>query len=264
MRLILTADLHFGKNEAGDASAREMAREINTLGADVLILAGDNAAFNPALFNECFQLFSDFPGRKFALCGNHDLWTRDGDSQIIYEQLFASWAEECGFEYLEGNPVLINGIGIAGSVGWYDYSFRDREIDIPLKYFEQNYHPKFARWNDGLFVKKDMSDTEFHDQCLATLEKGIQSLLPQTDTIVAVTHMIAFEEMRVQKPGPVWGFCNAFMGSRSLGEMLLRYPQIRHHFCGHTHLHNIHEKDGLRSVNIGSSYLQKRYEILEI
>ena len=264
MRLILTADLHFGKNATGDASAREMAREINSLGADALILAGDNAAFDPELFHDCFQLFADFPGRKLALCGNHDLWTRDGDSHAIYEHVFATWAEETGFEYLEGAPVVIGGVGIAGSIGWYDYSFRDEDLDIPQKYFEQNFHPKYARWNDGVFVKMSMSDTEFHAQCLATLEEGIQSLLPRTDTIVAVTHMVAFEEMRVQRQGPVWGFCNAFMGSRSLGELLLRYPEIRHHFCGHTHLHHVYEMNGMRSVNIGSNYLQKRYEILEL
>ncbi|MDA1137567.1 MAG: metallophosphoesterase [Planctomycetota bacterium] len=264
MRLILTADLHFGKNETGDASTREMARKINSTGADALILAGDTAAFDAAHFYECFQLFSGFPGRKFVLCGNHDLWTRDGDSLAIYDHLFASLAQESGFEYLEGNPVVIDGIGVAGSIGWYDYSFRDPDLEVPRKYLEQNYHPKYARWNDGLFVKMDISDTQFHNQCLETLEKGIQSMLSQTETIVVVTHMIAFEEMRVQRPGPVWGFCNAFMGSRGLGELLLLYPQIRHHFCGHTHLHHIHETNGLRSVNIGSNYLQKSYEVLDL
>ena len=41
MKLIITADLHFGSREAGNASVREIASEIAQSDADALVLAGD-------------------------------------------------------------------------------------------------------------------------------------------------------------------------------------------------------------------------------
>ena len=264
MKLIITADLHFGSREAGNASVREIASEIAQSDADALVLAGDNAAVDPELFQECFSCFDGFNGRKFTLCGNHDLWTRDGDSLQIYREGFPEMAQAGDFEYLEGQPATFGNVGLVGTAGWYDYSFRDESIDIDDRYYEQKSHPKLAKWNDGAFVKLGMSDPEFNELVLNRLEQSIESIYDQVEVVVAVTHLIAFDCMLIQKPERAWRFCNAFRGSRSLGNLLLKYPKIRYHFCGHTHVPGRHRVGQLETINIGSTYLEKRYEVLEL
>lgn len=264
MKLVVTADIHYGLRERGDESARRLAEEICSGGGDALVLAGDNAAISPALFTECFRLFGGFPGRRLALCGNHDLWTQDGDSLAIYRERFPAWAAAGGFEYLEGSPVVIGNVGIVGTVGWYDYSFRDKSLDISEHFYEKKFHPKLARWNDGQFVRMAMSDHEFNKVVLDGLDASIRAIYEQVEVIVAVTHVLAFDCMIIHKSSPSWDFCSAFMGSRALGELLLRYPKVRYHFCGHAHQPSRHTVGHILTVNVGSTYNEKRYEVLEL
>lgn len=264
MRLLVTADLHYGLRDAGDASTRELAQRICASDADALVLAGDNASMEPELFAECFRLFEGFRGRKLTICGNHDLWSRNGDSLSIYHERFASWAGEAGFECLEGSPVIIGNVGLVGTVGWYDYSFRDETLGIEERFYEQKFHPRLARWNDGQFIKMPLSDAEFSELVTERLVSSIQGVYEQVETIVAVTHMLAFDCMIVHKRVAAWDFCSAFMGSRTLGETLLRYPKVGYHFCGHAHQPSRHRVGHLETINVGSNYDEKRCEILEL
>ena len=264
MRLIVTADLHYGLRDEGDSSTHRLAEEVQASGAEVLVLAGDNAAMNPSHFRECFQAFRNFPGRKLAICGNHDLWTQDGDSLSIFEERFPEWASESGFGCLEGNPVVIGKVGIVGTMGWYDYSFRDESLGLEDRYYEQKFHPRLARWNDGQYVKMDLSDREFSELLNTRLESDIRNIYDQVEEIVVVTHLVAFECMLIRRPEQAWRFCNAFIGCRALGELLLKYPKARHHYCGHTHQPARHQIEHLTTVNVGSTYYDKRAELLEL
>jgi len=264
MKLLVTADLHYGLREAGDASARELAREICATDADALVLAGDTAALEPDLFVECFRLFEGFRGRKLAICGNHDLWSPNGDSLAIYREKFAAWAGEAGFEYLEGSPVVLGNVGLVGTVGWYDYSFQDETLGLDERFYEQKYCPRLARWNDGQFVKMPLSDAEFNELVTERLVSSIQRIYEQVGTIVTVTHMLAFDCMIVHKPVAAWNFCSAYMGSRALGETLLQFPKVRHHFCGHAHQPSRHKVGHIETINVGSNYYEKRYDMLEL
>jgi Icc-related predicted phosphoesterase len=63
---------------------------------------------------------------------------------------------------------------------------------------------------------------------------------------------------------PGWNFCNAFMGSTLLGEMLLRHPKVRYHISGHIHDQKMVKKEHLVSINPGSTYDEKKYIALVI
>ena len=92
------------------------------------------------------------------------------------------------------------------------------------------------------------------------MEDDIRNIERDVETFVAVTHHIGFQEMiRQKKNRDVWNFTNAFMGTEKLGEMLLKYSKVKYHVCGHAHYPSKVEKNGLVSINTGSSYRKKRY-----
>ncbi|MGQ9630724.1 MAG: hypothetical protein ACUVXI_10485, partial [bacterium] len=174
-----------------------------------------------------------------------------------------------GFHYLDGHPLVHDGVGFVGSIGWYDYSFR--ELDPPfaedteilrigpkrelegiswsdltdadyarkeLFYFYRGNGMR-VRWNDRLYVRWNLSDEEFLEENLAELEGHIEGIYPEVRSIVAILHHLPFEEEIIRKPqDPGWTFCNAFMGSSKLGELLLRYEKVRHVLVGHAHRRN--------------------------
>jgi len=53
------------------------------------------------------------------------------------------------------------------------------------------------------------------------------------------------------------------MGSASLGEVLLACGKVSDVYCGHSHWRAERRIGHLRAVNIGSTYEQKRLEVLE-
>ena len=84
------------------------------------------------------------------------------------------------------------------------------------------------------------------------------TLLVDEEPVVEARSVLPLASLR----GPNRGL--AHMGSRSLGNLLLKYPKIRYHFCGHTHVPGRHHVGQLETINIGSTYLEKRYEVLEL
>ena len=61
-----------------------------------------------------------------------------------------------------------------------------------------------------------------------------------------------------------WDFAKAYLGSDRIGEVLLRQPNVRHVFCGHSHLAAEAEVGGVRAVNVGAGYRWKTYKTLTL
>ncbi|MCZ6603406.1 MAG: metallophosphoesterase [Planctomycetota bacterium] len=265
MRIAITADLHWGSKEQGDASTRTLIRDLREEDPDVLILAGDIGSGRQETIHQCLDLFSDFSARLLFVAGNHDIWTTDGDSEQIFRETLPEIGKEHGFHYLEGCPVTIDGVGIAGTMGWYDYSLRDESLGIDLVHYERKYLRRVASWNDRRFVRWRFSDRELTDLLVEQLRSTLAALSGDAKEIVVVTHHLPFAELVVRYPEHrAWAFANAYLGSVRLGEVLLEFPRVRHHFCGHSHARSVVNKGAMRSVNVGSTYLNKRYELLEV
>ena len=288
MRLVVSADLHYNF-ERDRPAVHRLAEAMCREEADALALGGDLFALDVDILRACLRLFEPFQGPKLLVAGNHDLWTREGDSFELYDTIIPAAARDCGFHDLDQGERTVADVGIVGTVGWYDYSFRDESLGMPLRFYEHKAGPAYARatpglrhlldpdedlspraraadsfWNDGRMVRWDLDDYRFNALVLERLERQLQAVEAEARAVVAVTHHIPFADLLVRKTDPSWAFGNAFMGSVGLGEVLLRHPKVTHAVCGHSHCRD-HKRIGhIDALNVGSTYRRKRYDVIEI
>ena len=125
MKIAVTADLHYGAGN-NQQIVRNFVKRVIKIKADVLILVGDTFDFNTQLLVECLTLFAPFKGDKLFVAGNHDLWTRGTNSLKFYEKILPRITKQCGLHFLDQKPFIKGTFGFGGSIGWYDYSFKDK------------------------------------------------------------------------------------------------------------------------------------------
>ncbi len=290
VRIVVTADLHYNISRSREP-ARRVADDACSAGGDAIVLVGDTAGAATGPLLECLRLFERFPGRKLLVPGNHCLWCRDGeDSLTRYESVVPAVAAEAGFHVLDHDPVVIGDVGLAGSIGWYDYSFADESLDIPEPFYRakvapgaaavltehrwlvEAHRPRLherhymlgARWMDGRYVRLGMSDEEFLGLLCDKLAGQLRRLADSAGGIVAFTHHLPFDELVPRNRPDRFAFAAAYMGSPRLGRVLLSEPKLSHVFCGHSHWPGRWEIDGVTVVNVGSTYSNKRLEVLEL
>jgi len=292
MRLIVTADLHYDAPRSR-TPAEALARDICRAGGDALVLVGDSAGAAHQDLRDCLRLFAAFGGKKFLVPGNHCLWCLNGEDSITrYEQTLPAIAAEADFAVLDHAPARLGGVGLVGSIGWYDYSYRYEELDLPLAFYRAKITPgaarRFdehrhlvaahrrrlskrhfdltARWMDGVHVRMDLTDEEFLDRLLGKLVRqlGVLAGDPAVERIVAFVHHLPFRQLVPQgRPAP-FAFSAAFMGSDRIGRALLDCPLVTHVYCGHSHWAHSERIEHMQVVNIGSTYVEKRMEILDL
>jgi 3',5'-cyclic AMP phosphodiesterase CpdA len=285
MRFLLTADLHFNHRRSRPL-AEEVIERINRERFDVLVVVGDTAPTEGTALEECLARFT-FTGSKLFVPGNHELWTKGQDSYAIFNDELPRRVRDAGWEWLPGAPFVAGDVAIVGMLGWYDYSFAQAELRIPRRFYAAKLSPgaakynevnelfqetadippesleMYARWNDGKFVKLPMSDEKFLDEQLARLEEQLESVRGRSRVIAAVHHL-PFAELLPPQRIPQWDFAKAYLGSGRIGEMLLRYENVRDVYCGHSHFPARATVGRIRAVNIGSGYRWKTFETLEI
>ncbi|GMU24561.1 MAG: hypothetical protein AMXMBFR13_46350 [Phycisphaerae bacterium] len=289
MKLVITADLHYDITRSREP-ARAIADEICSLSADVLLVLGDIAGRDLAIVREALGLFDRFRGRKLFVAGNHDVWTEPGgDSLARFDTLLPALCREAGFHPLDVEPLLIDDVGLVGSMGWYDYSFRPQQLGIPLRFYEEKVAPGAAcrleryahlvadrsdipeaalgmgtRWMDGEHVRLGMSDTAFCARLLDRFRQNLAAMAQCSQRIIAATHHVPFRELVPFNANPGWAFAGAFLGSEAFGEALLAEPKVTHAYCGHSHSPGHLRRGYFQCINVGCTYVAKRYEILEI
>ena len=263
MRVAITADIHYAVGNS-QRIVRNFAKKIIRTKADVLVLVGDTFAFNQKLLVECLKLFDQFEGVKLFVAGNHDLWTHRSDSLNIYEKVLPRIIRQSGFHYLDQGPIIKNKIGFVGSIGWYDYSFKDKNKPIPLSYYSSKQWPGVVSWNDGLYVHLGMSDEAFTKRVNRRLKRHLALVSKQADAIICAVHHVPFRQLLRTNHTSTDKFLAAFSGSEETGKIIRSFPKIKYVFCGHTHQRKKAKIGGITAVNIGSDYLRKRFVLLEI
>jgi predicted phosphohydrolase len=231
--------------------------------SDVLILAGDLVGLGWSKLRECLDLFQPAATHRMMVFGNHDYWCADKNS-LEHLRRLEKIIEDSGFFLLDEAPVKLDNIGFAGNSGWYDYSLAAGPAPPGAVYEKKEFLGRVV-WNDANFIRLNRSDEEYTKELIDKLEKDITFLENQVDSIIAVTHHLAFREMLTERPWDIlWTFNNAFMGSHKLGAMLLMHPKVIYHICGHSHNPSSVRKSQLESINPGSTYTHKRYITLNI
>jgi predicted phosphohydrolase len=290
MRILVTADLHYDIARSREP-ARGAAHDICARGGDAVVLVGDTAGAQPGPLHEALELFAGFGGRKFIVAGNHCLWCRQGENSIQrYEKLLPAIAAEHGFEMLDQAPAVVGDVGFVGSVGWYDYSFRDESLGLPEAFYRVKMAPGAARylgqhkdlvashqgelterhlamgarWMDGVHVRMNMSDEQFLDMLNARLTEHLRQVSEQSRQVVAFIHHLPFHDLVPQNRPDRFAFAAAYMGAAKLGETLLACEKLTHVYCGHSHWPGRVRIGEVEVVNVGSTYVEKRIEELEI
>ncbi len=295
MRLLITADLHYDipRSRPGvEALAQRAVAE----GGDAIALLGDSAGADVDDFRRCLDLFSRFDGRRLVVPGNHCLWVpMPADAQATdaslerYETILPAAATDSGFEWLDGEPVILGEVGLVGSIGWYDYSFRDESLGVPLAFYEQKVSPGYAiyhgmddllarqaerlgprqkriaaRWMDGLRVRLGMSDEEFCRRLDRRLDEHLRALPSPVRRVVALMHHLPLAQLVPTGRPDRFAFAAAFLGAARFGRTLLAQPRVQAVYCGHSHWPMRVRVGGLDAVSIGSTYKDKKLKAVEL
>lgn len=263
MKIAVTADLHYGVGN-NQRIVRSFAKKIIQEKADVLVLVGDTFAFNQKLLVECLKLFDSFEGNRLFVAGNHDLWTRGTDSLKIYEKTLPRITKLCDFHSLDQKPFIKGKVGFVGNIGWYDYSFKDKNKPIPPQYYANKQWPGVVTWNDGLYVRLGVSDSAFTKKVNRKLKRHLALASKQVRTIICAVHHVPFRQLLRTNYTSTDKFLTAFSGSAQTGTIIQSFPKVKYVFCGHTHQKKKTIINGITAINIGSDYLRKRYELVEI
>jgi putative phosphoesterase len=263
MHVLVTSDLHFGANRRGDEAVRALAAGIAEDDAAALVVVGDIAT-DEATLHACLELFAPFGGMKLALPGNHDVWLpghRARDSWHLHEDVLPEIFAQHGFRPLHLGPVVLGDLAFVGSMGWYDYSFRD-DIGIELERYRAKTLPRMTRpiWNDARFARFPMSDEELTAELATRLEAQLAEIAHVPRAMAFVHHVVTKELLvhpRALVPR-VYRFANAFLGSERFREVLERHAPLGRTFSGHIHREKTITHGERSYTTIGSDYRRKQ------
>lgn len=246
MKIAYTADLHQPITPLWQIE--QLVKNVSDFKPEIVILGGD---IGESLqdFEKCLRLF-----RKSINCpllvipGNHDLWVRRfNDSKKLWFEELPQITKDVGCIWLEGNSFVQDGVGIAGTIGWYDYSAVDSGINHSELHFAQE---KFNFNSDALLIDWEWSDPEFAMRVstpfLGELNK-LENNSGVTKILVATHFPILDEQIHRDAEKPGWSFSNAYAGNLTLGREVVKYKKLGHVISGHTH---IEKKGVIERINL--------------
>ena len=235
-RVVCTSDLHLGITT--EAQLRDLVPRIAAEQPDLTVLAGDIGEGYDN-FVACLAIFAGLPGQVAVLAGNHDLWARGGrTSTHLWQRDLPEATRAAGMLWLEGTQWQADGLGVVGSVGWYDYSAADPTLP---PYTPEYFALHKGEYNlDDRFIDWAWTDGEFARSCGDTLCASLDALEGDAavHSVLVVTHVPLFELQMARKPQePRWGFSNAYFGNLTLGgRVLAASTKLVAVVSGHTHI----------------------------
>ena len=109
-----------------------------------------------------------------------------------------------------------------------------------------------------------MSDEQFVEVLADRLARQLDEIAPRVDRIAAFFHHLPFPGLVPAGRTDSRAFAAAYMGSPRFGEVLAGCHKVRHVFCGHSHWPIRRQIGKMTVVNVGSTYSDKRLEVLEM
>lgn len=280
MKIVLTADIHYGNMAPLEGTGpfdkgahRAFAAEMHALKPDVLVVAGDCAetCINSHLLREFLEAYRNPYGASICVPGNHDVWLdrkwpRSLGHQEKYDWFFRT-AKMHGWIALRDAPWSEDGVWIAGSMCWYDFSSADPlyQKGGPYEMSPQAYDGRRG-WSD--YERMDMgSALEVCKARMAEFDSCLFQVPPRQErkALLVVTHMVGFPRLMNdlgEFGRPDGG--RAFMGNYSIGEAVAK-AGADCYCCGHTHRRKEFVLGNTRCINNGSGYGlgSKRYDVVD-
>jgi predicted phosphohydrolase len=232
VKLALTSDLYLGVTPPDRLAA--MLREMADFGPDAVVVAGDLAE-SLADLTRCLKLLrQNLTAPIYVLPGDHDFWARPPyDSSRLYRELIPQAVVGNGCHWLEGAAFVVEGVAVAGCIGWYDYSAASMAGMLSDLEFAQK---KYMYNADALRIDWEWSDPEFAGltggALLATLDQLEEN--PDVAAVVVVTHFPVLEQQLDRTR--VAGFASAYAGNLSLGRKVLQRRKVSYVVSGHAHI----------------------------
>lgn len=235
MRVAFTADLY--RPDRGQAALDQLLSAIQGESPDLFVIAG-NIGEPLATFKNTLARFADLPCAKALVTGNLDVWNREGElgSQRLWEESLPIAIRQHNFTWLEQENVIMERIGLCGTMGWYDYSGRDTTLGYSLDQYEEL---KGLVNDDARYVDWPWSDREFAGYLQENFAARIEQLERdrRVDHILVVTHHPVFKETIVQIRDDIqWRFGTAYAFNLTLGRIITPKIKVRHVVSGHTRL----------------------------
>lgn len=270
MRIFFISDLHYDARR-GRGATREAAAWLTDHATpdDVLVLGGDYANDLETLI-ECLDLFDQFPGPRFAIAGNHDVWVDEDEGSLPKYRRLSDVFERAGFRPLEEGPAVVGDVGFVGALGWYDYSFRVPQLGIDEEVYREKRLPDSPQpvWKDAYYANWEASDEQVTDWQLDRLRDQLEQLTDVSE-IVGAMHHVPTEKLlsprwlgdylprRLLVPKK-WLVLNTYLGSQRFADLFGEFAdRIELVMCGHIHLGRRVTEHGITFASNGSDYESK-------
>lgn len=205
-----------------------------------LLIAGDISS-DPEMTKKVINELKERGKQQvYYVPGNHDLWKKqhpDASTVDIYEKFRKD--ENC----LCDKPAIIGNHVIIGDVAWFDYTYGTSQIET-AEYEKMSRNGR--TWQDYYYNDWSSENQKISDEFLEKLEQQIKNAVSKMPDkkILLMTHMISHEMFRVPEHLADWSYFNAFLGTRKLQELAIKY-QVDYAVCGHVHYRNTKKQDGV-------------------
>jgi 3',5'-cyclic AMP phosphodiesterase CpdA len=237
VRLAFTSDLHLPITPP--TVIADLAREVDAFQPDVFVVAGDVAESLGGLHHleQCLAILNGLVSCPIlVLAGNHDLWSRGTGSQRLWEERLPEIVQQASCLWLEGKPFIRDGIALAGTIAWYDYSAADPSIQATPRTFAEN--KRFYNM-DAVYIDWPWSDEQFARRVAEPFLDALDRLEADSAVrqIVVATHVPLLEcQMCRKSDNRDWAFTNAYFGNLTLGRQVIERKKVTHIVSGHTHI----------------------------
>ena len=258
-RTLVISDIHTDVNGAYPV-VEELAAYAVKEQAECLLIAGDICENVYAVMDTVRKLKKDTGAEVYYVPGNHDMW-RSGQIRLNTDEIYELFCQDenclCGKQVRVGEHIIV------GDIGWYDYSFGDKEfrkeefdrLEQDARVWQDKYYNGWTKDNIGKnkwflariedrlqAAAKELAGADAENAAAGSADAGNEeagnaggSAKKDERRIVAMTHMIPHRAYTVPtNDRPMWKYFNAFLGSEELGKLYRRYP-VGYALCGHVH-----------------------------
>ncbi len=255
MRIAAISDIHARPGGLDSALIDAIHQSVEEFSPDVFVIAGDVSETVDDLERNLSNL-AVAGARNLYVAGNHDVWfedEKDLGSLEKYSRIIGDICGRTGFSHLPDEVHIDNDVAFVGSMGWYDYSFKREELEIPERnYFEKQW--RGAVWRDLYAIDWSYTDQEFTRLLDSKLKYDLETLPSSVSTVIFVSHHLPFRDLTLYKDYLPWDFFSAFMGAESTGEILLNDRRVVLSISGHSHVRRRIQRDGLTAITVPLGY----------